>query len=63
MKKSLAISASLGDSVIIAVIALVVLNSVSNAGDCSRCESAVATCWRLIRKLTKKLKSKPDDVY
>ena len=43
IKKSLAISASLGDSVIIAVIALVVLNSVSNAGDCSRCESAVAT--------------------
>ena len=42
IKKSLAISASLGDSVIIAVIALVVLNSVSNAGDCSRSKSAVA---------------------
>ena len=63
IKKSLAIPASLGDSVIIAVIALVVLNSVSNAGDCSRSKSAVATSLEAHQNLTKKLKSRPDDVY
>ena len=54
IKKLLAISASLGDSVIIAVIALVVLNSVSNAGDCSRCESAVATSLEAHQKADEK---------
>ena len=54
IKKSLAISASLGDSVIIAVIALVVLNSVSNAGDCSRSESAVATSLEAHQKADEK---------
>ena len=54
IKKSLAISASLGDSVIIAVTALVVLNSVSNAGDCSRSESAVATLLEAHQKADEK---------
>ena len=63
IKKSLAIPASLSDSVIIVVIALVVLNSVSNAGDCSRSESAVATSLEAHQKADEKLKSKPDDVY
>ena len=54
IKKSLAIPASLGDSVIIAVIALVVLNIVSNAGDCSRSESAVATSLEAHQKADKK---------
>ena len=54
IKKSLAISSSLGDSVIIAVIALVVLNSVSNAGDCSRSESAVATSLEAHQKADEK---------
>ena len=63
IKKSLAIPASLGDSVIIAVIALVVLNSVSNAGDCSRSKSAVATSLEAHQKADEKLKSRPDDVY
>ena len=54
IKKSLAISASLGDSVIIAVIALVVLNSVSNAGDCSRSKSAVATSLEAHQKADEK---------
>ena len=54
IKKSLAIPASLGDSVIIAVIALVVLNSVSNAGDCSRSESAVATSLEAHQKADEK---------
>ena len=53
-KKSLAIPASLGDSVIIAVIALVVLNSVSNAGDCSRSKSAVATSLEAHQKADEK---------
>jgi hypothetical protein len=63
IKKSLAIPTSLGESVIIAVIALVVLNSVSNAGDCSRSESAVATSLEAHQKADEKLKSRPDDVY
>ena len=54
IKQSLAISASLGDSVIIAVIALVVLNSVSNAGDCSRSKSAVATSLEAHQKADEK---------
>jgi hypothetical protein len=54
IKKSLAISASLGDSVIIAVIALVVLNSVSKAGDCPRSESAVATSLEAHQKADEK---------
>ena len=54
IKKSLAIPASLGDSVIIAVIALVVLNIVSNAGDCSRSESAVATSLEAHQKADEK---------
>ena len=54
IEKLLAISASLGDSVIIAVIALVVLNSVSNAGDCSRSESAVATSLEAHQKADEK---------
>ena len=54
IKKSLAIPASLGDSVIIAVIALVVLNSVSNAGDCSRSKSAVATSLEAHQKADEK---------
>ena len=54
IKKSLAIPASLGDSVIIAVIALVVLNSVSNAGDCSRSKSAVATSLEAHQKAEEK---------
>ena len=54
IKKSLAISSSLGDSVIIAVIALVVLNSVSNAGDCSRSKSAVATSLEAHQKADEK---------
>ena len=54
IKKSLAIPASLGDSVIIAVIALVALNSVSNAGDCSRSKSAVATSLEAHQKADKK---------
>ena len=56
IKKSLAIPASLGDSVIIAVIALVVLNSVSNAGDCSRSKSAVATSLEAHQKADEKTK-------
>ena len=54
IKKLLAIPASLGDSVIIAVIALVVLNSVSNAGDCSRSKSAVATSLEAHQKADEK---------
>ena len=54
IKKSLAIPASLGDSVIIGVIALVVLNSVSNAGDCSRSKSAVATSLEAHQKADEK---------
>ena len=54
IKKSLAISTSLGVSVIIAVIALVVLNSVSNAGDCSRSKSAVATSLEAHQKADEK---------
>ena len=54
IKKSLAIPASLGDSVIIAVIALVVLNILSNAGDCSRSESAVATSLEAHQKADEK---------
>ena len=54
IKKSLAIPASLGDSVIIAVIALVVLNIISNAGDCSRSESAVATSLEAHQKADEK---------
>ena len=54
IKKSLAIPASLSDSVIIVVIALVVLNSVSNAGDCSRSESAVATSLEAHQKADEK---------
>ena len=54
IKKSLAIPASLGDSVIIAVIALVVLNSVSNAGDCSRSKSAIATSLEAHQKADEK---------
>ena len=54
IKKSLAIPTSLGDSVIIAVIALVVLNIVSNAGDCSRSESAVATSLEAHQKADEK---------
>ena len=55
VKKSLAIPASLGDSVIIAVTALVVLNSVSNAGDCSRSKSAVATSLEAHQKADEKI--------
>ena len=54
IKKSLAIPASLGDGLIIAVIALVVLNSVSNAGDCSRSKSAVATSLEAHQKADEK---------
>ena len=54
IKKSLAILASLGDSVIIGVIALVALNSVSNAGDCSRSKSAVATSLEAHQKADEK---------
>ena len=54
IKRSLAIPASLGDSVMIAVIALVVLNSVSNAGDCSRSKSAVATSLEAHQKADEK---------
>ena len=54
IKKSLAIPTSLGESVIIAVIALFVLNSVSNAGDCSRSESAVATSLEALQKADEK---------
>ena len=53
-KKSPANLASLGVSVIIAVIALVVLNSVSNAGDCSRSESALATSLEAHQKADEK---------
>ena len=53
-KKSLSIPTSLGESVIIAVIALVVLNSVSNAGDCSRSKSAVATSLEAHQKADEK---------
>ena len=45
--KSPANLASLGDSVIISVIALVVLNGVPNAGDCPRSNSAVAVATSL----------------
>ena len=55
IKKSLAIPTSLGESVIIAVIALVVLNSVSNAGDCSRSKSAVATSLEAHQKADEKI--------
>ena len=54
IKKSPAILASLGDSVIIAVIALVVLNNVSNAGDCSRSKPAVATSLEAHQKADEK---------
>ena len=54
IKKSLAIPASLGDSVIIAVIALVVLNGVANAGDCPRSNSAVATSLEAHQKADEK---------
>jgi len=54
IKKSLAIPTSLGESVIIAVIALVALNSVSNAGDCSRSKSAVATSLEAHQKADEK---------
>ena len=54
IKKSLAIPASLGESVIIAVIALVVLNIVSNAGDSSRSKSAVATSLEAHQKADEK---------
>ena len=54
IKKTLTIPASLDDSVIIAVIALVVLNSVSNAGDCSRSKSAVATSLEAHQKADEK---------
>ena len=54
IKKSLAIPTSLGETVIIAVIALVVLNSVSNAGDCSRSKSAVATSLEAHQKADEK---------
>ena len=53
-KKSPANLASLGDSVIIAVIAVVVLNSVSNAGDCSCSESALATSLETHQKADEK---------
>ena len=53
-QKSLAIPTSLGESVIIAVIALVALNSVSNAGDCSRSKSAVATSLEAHQKADEK---------
>ena len=46
--------ASLGDSVIIAVIALVVRNNVSNAGDCSRSKPAVATSLEAHQKTDEK---------
>ena len=54
IKKSPAIPVSLGESVIIAVIALVVLNIVSNAGDCSRSKSAVATSLEAHQKADEK---------
>ena len=54
IKKSLSTPTSLGESVIIAVIALVVLNSVSNAGDCSRSKSAVATSLEAHQKADEK---------
>ena len=54
IKKSLSIPTSLGESVIIAVIALVVLNSVSNAGNCSRSKSAVATSLEAHQKADEK---------
>ena len=53
-KKSPANLASLGDSVIIAVIPLVVLNNVSNAGDCSRSKPAVATSLEAHQKTDEK---------
>ena len=46
--------ASLGDSVIISVIALVVLNGVPNAGDCPRSNSAVATSLEAHQKADEK---------
>ena len=54
IKKSLAIPASLSDSVIIVVIILVALNSVSNAGDCSRSKSAVTTSLEAHQKADEK---------
>ena len=53
-KKSPANFAPLGDSVIIAVMALVVLNNVSNAGDCSRSKPAVATSLEAHQKADEK---------
>ena len=54
IKKSPANLASLGDSAIIAVIALVLLNGVPNAGDCSRSKSAVATSLEAHQKAEEK---------
>ena len=53
-QKITSVPCSLGESVIIAVIALVVLNSVSNAGDCSRSKSAVATSLEAHQKADEK---------
>ena len=54
IKKSPANLSSLGDSVIIAFIALVVLNNVSNAGDCSRSKPAVAISLEAHQKADEK---------
>ena len=62
-KKSPANLAFLCDSVFIAVIALDVLNSVSNAGDCSRSKSAVATSLEAHQKADEKIEVEADDVY
>ena len=55
--------ASLGGSVIAAVITSAAFVSDSNAGDCPRSKSAEATSIETHQKADEKLKSRPDDVY
>ena len=55
--------ASLGGSVIAAVITSAVFVGDSNAGDCPRSKSAEATSVEAHQKADEKLKSRPDDVY
>ena len=63
LEKAPANFAYLGSGVIAAVMALAVFVGGAKAGDCPRSKSTKATSIGLIKKLTKKLKSRPDDVY
>ena len=63
VKNSRANLASLGGSVIAAVITSVLFIGDSNAGDCPHSKSAEATSIEAHQKADKKLMSRPDDVY